>query len=336
MSNGVTGYQTEDIPILSDVFGAKPAVAPYTPTIFSDEQLKALTENLAAMPKISALGTQYYDYMSGAMERAIPGFADILKEGGTLTAKMESVAGQELAGQIPQDVVDQVQRSSAYQSLLSGTSGSQMASANLARNLGLTSLDLIGAGANLQGQAGNAAQQWSGLAARNIMNPAAFFISPQEQAAQTMQNNLYRQATQQLANNLAAAPSPVAKGVSDTIINLLGAYLGAGKGGGAGGTAPSYSPSQYAGQQPDYSAGAQWTAAPSGTAAIGASLAGPQAYPQTPFNVGAPQSYGQYGLPQSYGGYGGTAPVTYAQPLDYSGTTAFTGTNTDPFNIGGY
>jgi hypothetical protein len=330
MANGVTGYQTEDIPILSDVFGAKPAVAPYTPTIFSEEQLKSLTENLAAMPKISELGTQYYDYMSGAMERAIPGFADILKEGGTLTAKMESTAGQELAGQIPQDVVDQVQRSSAYQSLLSGTGGSPMASANLARNLGLTSLDLIGAGANLQGQAGNAAQQWSGLAARNIMNPAAFFISPQEQAAQTMQNNLYTQATQQLANNLAAAPSPVAKGVSDTIINLLGAYLGAGKGGGAGGTAPSYSPSQYAGQQA-FAPASGWQPAQSGTAAIGASLAGPQAYPQTadPFNVGVP---GGYGAPS---GYGTTTPIPYT-PVDYTGTTAFTGTNTDPFNIGGY
>jgi hypothetical protein len=234
---------------LTEVFGDTPDVAAYRETNLGDEQLRALRENLAAMPDISKLGGQYYDYMLGLLNRSIPGFSDILSQGGALTKKMQGIAADELGGNIPQDVINQVQRSTAFQNLGSGLLGSSAGGANLARNLGLNSLDMIDRGMRTQAGAGNAAQQWATIASGLNMNPSSFFVTPSEQAGMTMQNNLYKQQTQQLRNNLNAAPNPVAKGVSDTIINLIGAYLGAGKGGGAGGTAPSYSPSQYAGQQ---------------------------------------------------------------------------------------
>ena len=47
-----------------------------------------------------------------------------------------------LAGQIPQDVMDQVTNSTAYQSLMGGYGGSGMAHSLTARDLGLTSLNL--------------------------------------------------------------------------------------------------------------------------------------------------------------------------------------------------
>lgn len=231
---------SDNIPVLSEVFGSTPNIIPYTPTILKDEQLKALKADLDAMPFIKSLGGQYYDYMLGLMNRSIPGFSDILAQGGDLTKSLQSLSAEELAGQIPQDVVDQVTRSSAFQNLGSGLLGGPMGDANTARNLGLTSLDIQDLGIKT-GQAGqNAAQTWASIASSLNMNPASFFISPQEQAAMTMQNNLYKQQTQQRAENQAAAPNPVAKGISDTIINLIGAYLGAGKGGGGGGIAPNY------------------------------------------------------------------------------------------------
>ena len=231
---------SDNIPVLSEVFGSTPDIIPYTPTILSDEQRKAIKADLDAMPFIKSLGGQYYDYMLGMMNRSIPGFSDILAQGGDLTKTLQSLSAEELAGQIPDDVVEQVTRSSAFQNLGSGLLGGPQGDANTARNLGLTSLDMINKGI-ATGQAGqNAAQTWASIAKTLNMDPSSFFISPSEQAAMTMQNNLYAQQTAQRAENQKAAPNPVAKGISDTIINLIGAYLGAGKGGGGGGVAPNY------------------------------------------------------------------------------------------------
>ncbi len=214
------------IPILSSIFGEKPNIADYIPTIFSEEQMKSIQENLKAFPEISRLGSAYYDYMMGSMTKAIPQFANILKAGGETTAKMLSTAGEELAGIVPQDVQDQLRRSTAFTNLMAGTAGAPMGAANQARNLGLTSLDMIQKGAALQGEAGNAAQRWAGLASGLIMSPSGFMVTPEQQAKLTMQNNLYKQATQQLRYNVAAAPDPIAKGLSDIVENLTAAYLG--------------------------------------------------------------------------------------------------------------
>ncbi len=304
---------------LEDVFGSTPSVAPYIPTIFGDEQIKALEDNIAAFPDISKLGTQYYDYMMGMMNQAIPGFSNILSQGGALTSQMEGQASQELAGQIPQHVQEQVQRSSAFQNLLSGGGGG-MASANTARNYGLTSLDLINQGANLATTAGNAAQRWAGLASGMIMNPSGMMVTPQQQAALTMQNNLYKQQTQQLQNNLNAAPNPVAAGISGTIMNLLGAYLGHGMGGGGGSITPSYS---SMGQSAPYIGGNVST--PSG-AAYGQGTA--QFDPATPgltptsFNDQVPLPSG--GAQSSAYPYGiAPNPFTDYQGLDLSSMVAY-------------
>jgi hypothetical protein len=217
------------VPILSDIFGTKPNIAPYEPTIFSEEQLRALKENINAFPEITKLGDLYQTYMTDAYNRAIPGFSDILATGGKLTQQMQATAGEELAGKIPQDVVDLVNRSSAYQNLMAGTAAggpSGMAMSNTARNLGLTSLDMISKGAELQQTAGNAAARWAGLAGGLIMGPSGFLVTPAMQAELTMSNRLHKQATEQLRENVKAAPDPIAKGLSDIVENLTAAYLG--------------------------------------------------------------------------------------------------------------
>jgi hypothetical protein len=242
--------------ILESIFGSKPEVAPYMPTDLTAEQIAAIMANISAFPDISQLGDLYQTYMTQAFNEAIPGFSDILASGGRVTKEMLAQAEPLLQGQIPEDVKAQVLRSAAYKSLESGTAGSPMAGALTARDLGRTSLDMIMQGEQLAGAAGNAAQRWAGLASGLIMNPQGMMITPQQLAQFTMQNRLLEQATKQFGYNVAAAPNPVFKGLSDLVASETAAYLGGmgggrmgggGMGGGAGGTvSPPYQNFGYA------------------------------------------------------------------------------------------
>lgn len=82
------------------------------------------------------------------------------------------------------------------------------------------------------GQGGNSAQQWASLARGNVLEPGSFFTSPMETANFDLQNQILKQQQQQYEFNVAAAPDPAAKGISDTLISLLGMYMGGGMGGG--------------------------------------------------------------------------------------------------------
>src|SRR5205823_3488826 len=202
----------------------------------------------------------------------------------------------------------QIQRSTAYQSLSAGTAGSPLSRGLTARDLGLTSLNLINQGSNLQGQAGNAFQRWTGIAGQTNMNPSAFLVSPTQGAEWQRQENIYQQQTKQRRYNVAAEPDPVAKGVSDTLINLLGAYLGKGMGGG-GGTASQYGAGQATASAPtgDYGQGVGYTPSPT-----------QYGYGGNAGNVGASGGY--------YGGYGGVAPDYYGignTPAFNQGSTGF-------------
>lgn len=305
-----------DIPVLSEVFGSTPGTVLWDDIGLGAEQLKSIKANLAAFGDIEQLGGKYYDYMLGLMDRSIPGFQDILATGGDLTKRMMSTAGEFLAGQIPQDVIDQVTRSSAFQNLQSGLYGGAMGAANQARNLGLTSLDMISKGAGLFGQAGNAAQQWGNIAKGLIMDPSKFFITPQEQFEATTMNQIQRNAALQLEENKKAAPGAVAKGVSDTIINLIGAYLGAGRSGGP--TAPNYNPAAAAGPGPSDVSNPGYYVNPGGGGEGGA--------PTQSFNMGVQSQAANYNpyITNPAGdvsglGYGNVFNITGGGPTGYPG-----------------
>lgn len=235
----------------SDVFGDRPKVAIFKPINYGQEQTKAIGENISAFPQISQLGDLYKSYLTDQMNQLIPGYSSILAQGGKDTSLELSQAESLLKGEIPQDVQDQVLRNDAYGSLMGGFAGSGMSRNLTARDLGLTSLGLMQQGANLAAQGGSAAQRWAGLASADVMNPATFFVNPQQQANFDLQNRVLHQQSLQNRYNVAAAPDPTAKGVSDTIINLIGAYLGAGKGGGGGVAAQGTTP--YASTNYNYS-----------------------------------------------------------------------------------
>lgn len=195
------------------VFGEKPEVAGYTPTDLSTEAGRAVQGNLGNMDSITAL-----------LNRILPGYSDMLSQGSKNTQA-------QLRGEIPKDVQDQVRRSSAFKALSGGYGGSGMSKALTARDFGLTSLDMMERGTN-------AAQRWSGMAQSSV---APFTVTAAQQGDMTMRNNLYKQITEQMKFNTAAAPDPGAAGQFN-LQNALGsmaasfgfsAALG-GMGGGSG------------------------------------------------------------------------------------------------------
>lgn len=74
-----------------------------------------------------------------SLNQSIPGYS-------ALQAKRSAIASDLLNGSIPADVAQQIQRNTAARALSGGYGGSQAASNLTARDLGLTSLDLINRG----------------------------------------------------------------------------------------------------------------------------------------------------------------------------------------------
>lgn len=220
--------------ILDNAFGKKPRVAKYKdldPTKVVGESIKGNTANFGDIEK---LGNLYSDEELAQLEKILPGYGESLSAGHALTDQIFGQASQELAGEIPQDVQDQIQRSSAYQALRGGYAGSGMSKALTARDLGLTSLDMIQKGGQLAGLGANTMQNWDTLARRDMLDPGSMFVSPGMSVDVGKFNKENSYAARQNQFNVDAAPDPGAKGVSDTLMAVIGAYLG-GMGGGKGG-----------------------------------------------------------------------------------------------------
>lgn len=231
---------------LAGGYGEKPRVAEFNPLDFTEEQKKSIAGNIANFDDISKLGSLYSDYVNRQQEAQFPGFVETRK--GLLSSEAKGaqnlfdIGSTFLKGELPQDVKDQIQRSSAYKSFSGGYGGSQMSSALTARDLGLNSLDLINRGASMIGQGGNTAQQWSSMSKASILDPTNFLVTPQQQSQFDLTNAILQQQSQQMKYNVDAAPDPMLAGVSQSLQNTLsmvmsmysGGLMG-GMGGGGGG-----------------------------------------------------------------------------------------------------
>lgn len=200
-------------------------------------QADAIAANIKNIGDITKQGDLYSQYLQSAIEKQLPDYFTTLAKGSEVGLQIEKQAAQEAQGMIPQDVQDTVMRSGAYQNLLSGGGNNYLRSLQ-ARDLGLTSLDLIRQGAALNASNANTAAQWSNLAQSTIYNIGRDFVTPAQSAALAQWNEQRRQAFKVQQAQINAAPDPTAKGVSDTLIGLISAYLSKG-GGGASATQPA-------------------------------------------------------------------------------------------------
>lgn len=235
---------------LDQVFGRKPDVPALQPTDPLAELSTLLGGEIKDWPQIEEISNLYQQYMLGALNEAVPGFSDILKQGSADTQSILSEAAPLIKGELPEDVKSQVLRSGAFQGLMSG-GGPQFTQSLQARDLGLTSLNLMNQGAQLATEGGNAAQRWASIAGGTIMSPSQSMYSPAWFTDFIAKQRASQQAIAQQRANVAAAPSPALQALNQWVEqvggSVIASYAGGGMGGMGGGKGSNYATTYNAG-----------------------------------------------------------------------------------------
>jgi len=180
IKNMIAGVNSSTGEIITDVQAISKALNPKSAKQISDEAADYALENSSKIA--NALNAKYQAAFSAAM----PGYQQNMAIANKLTTTY-------LKGQIPQDVVDQVYRGAAAKGFTTGLFGGGIGRNIVARDLGLTSLQLQSAGANLLQQTAQIASQVvqstmpvtgaefvSGLASSYSANEARFMTDPNQ------------------------------------------------------------------------------------------------------------------------------------------------------------
>lgn len=202
--------------------GKKPQIAPFTPVNLDEEQRRAIAGNERNFEASSDLATRTNTYNQAELRRmlrvAIPNYDALVGKQGDVISSM-------LSGELPKDVVNQIQRNSAERAGAGGYGVSGMGRNLEARDLGLNSLQLVQQGLS-------SAERWlAGTKALSVpgqMDVASMFLSPAQRAAATVANNTGQQMQQQFANNVAAAPDPTMNAIGGLFSQVGGSLFGAG------------------------------------------------------------------------------------------------------------
>jgi len=221
---------------MQDIFGRKPTV-PQLPSLnLQTEASKAIAGNVANAPAAEALVSQANTFtqqqIQSMLEQAIPGYSSLVSG---VTGDISSM----VKGELPADVKAQVQASTAASAVAGGYGGSGMAGNLTARDLGLTSLNLMQSGIST---AESWMQEMDTLFGPGMLNVSSMFVSPGQQAAFDVEERNAQFQRQWMQNQIAAMPDPVLSGINTQITNLVGAYLS--KGGGGGNYAATYTANQ--------------------------------------------------------------------------------------------
>lgn len=212
-------------------FGDKPKVPPFVPVNPSEEQLKAIKGNLAALPGAQDLAGQVNTFNQSELERmlalSLPGFANI-------KGRIGENIGSMVSGEIPTDVSDAVHRNSAVKALYGGFGGSGAARNLTARDLGLTSLSLTEKGMD-------SASRWLSTTTAPRFDVSSMFIGPQTRIQTEMFNSTNGFDRNWLAAQVKAAPDPFMRALGQAfiqdesaIMSAAGSAAGASGGGGGG------------------------------------------------------------------------------------------------------
>lgn len=202
--------------------GKKPNI-PDFPTIDPDaEQRKAIAGNERNFAASAELATKTNAFNQGELQRmlrvAIPNYDELLGKGGKGISSM-------MSGELPQDVVSQIQRNSAERAGAGGFGSTGMGRNLEARDLGLTSLQLTQTGLS-------SAERWmSGLKSLSVpgqFDVASMFLSPAQRIGVQSANNAGRFQRDSMAAQVAAAPDPTMAAIGGMFSQIGGAMFGAG------------------------------------------------------------------------------------------------------------
>lgn len=216
--------------LLSDLFGKRPKV----PTLASLEEAqgKAVKQNVASFADIAKLATQVDSFNQQQLED----LADRTLPGGR--QKIQDIITSRLAGEIPEDVARQIRQFGAERGVAGGYGGTQFGTNLTARDLGLTSLQVVDSGLS-------AAERWLASSRAPSFDITSMFITP----AQKYQDQVNQFNRNFLENKIKASPDPGIRGAFDTGMQLVGMAMSAY--GGGPGYQGTYNPqSAYGGFQP--------------------------------------------------------------------------------------
>lgn len=169
----------------------------------------ALSGNISNLAQLYNLAGNVNAFQTGQARApliaGLPNYENML-------AQSSGNIGSLLKGQIPADVLSQIEQGAAERGIATGSAGSPNANAAMLRALGLTSLGL-----QTQGE-----QELTAAIGRTpqppLMNPATFLVGPEQQQQAEMAANVY-----------GAAPSP-----ADAAAAAMGAARAGARAGGGG------------------------------------------------------------------------------------------------------
>lgn len=212
---------------------SKPDVPNFNPVNVQGAQAKAIAANKTALPELEEIGNNINqfntDQIQKMLKQVIPGYEGI-------TSGISSKLQELISGKIPDDVSKQLQLSDASRAIGGGYSGTGMHRNLVARDLGLTSLDLTSKGLS-------SAESWL-KTMDSISNPGQFnfsslFVTPQMEINTEMWNTEGQMQRDWLSNQNDAAHSfgtilgtsliNTDKQLTQMASSLLGGFMGGGK-----------------------------------------------------------------------------------------------------------
>lgn len=174
---------------------------PFENVDLQQEQKDALLGNLSSQGTIEQLLARSNEFQLGQAltlaEKAMPGYGSLTR---TLTDRATTLA--ENPYDVPKEVEDNLARIAAERGISAGTRG-QFNDFSLLRDFGVNSLQY---GRENLSQASQITNLLSSIAPKvNPMSPLAFYVTPQQNAAQTGENRATQQGIAQSGANAAAA-----------------------------------------------------------------------------------------------------------------------------------
>lgn len=189
------------ISTLGNLMKKKVNAPAFIPISTAEEAQRATAANLGVLGQAEELASKVnvgaQQRLLESLQAAIPGYEQMV---GQTSQNIQA----NLAGQIPEDVQRAIQRAGAAKSVAGGFAGSQFGRNLTARDLGLTSLQLMNQGVQQS-------NQFLANARQNLTAPqfdvSNMFISPAQQLAVTAQNRANQYNQDWLQRNLSASQS---------------------------------------------------------------------------------------------------------------------------------
>jgi hypothetical protein len=213
-------------------YGKKPTVPTYNAVDPAAEQAAAISgnqQNLAAAQKLASSTNAFNTaQLQKMLESTVPGYNKIQGQQSGLIQSM-------LSGQIPKDVQDAITNQAAASAVGGGYGGSGMHRNLVARDFGMTSLQMTQQGMD-------SAQRWMAQTASmftpGMMNVTSMFLTPAQTIQHSVNERNARFNVDWTKNQIKSMPDPWKQALGDAFIQdeyEIGKVIGSLVGGMAGG-----------------------------------------------------------------------------------------------------